>query len=357
MAADQKQASVSRRVIFKSRRGIYSALFMSDMGDLFQEYDGTTSAPTAFYPDFTQSPRTMRLTVSSAIAAGSVTPVSIEYTVAGTKLVFNAAGACTTTGFTDKFKIVGGNLVIFGNLVTVAAGAGFNIQAKANMSATDSNAYIIVNAPVSIARHTAGSAGRLTIVPGDTKNFTIDQTGGSCILKAQLFKGGTWITPTTVKWEELVGTAWTTLSATGATLTVDDSMVNSYGIFRATVVDGSETYMDSQSVLDASDPLDITLVTKFAPSSTATATATSDLTLDDSMDATAYLSFTPTLVRRGETTAVGGTVTWNAAQLVNAAGVILKTVACSSGVYKLTEAMMASAGAGEYDFIISGSLA
>lgn len=357
MSADQKQASKSLRVLFKSRRGIYSAVFMSDMGDLFQEYDGSPTAPTACYPDFTQSPRTMRLTVTSAQATGAVTPVSIEYTVAGTKLAFNAAGACTTTGFTDKFKIAAGNLVIFGNLVGIAAGAGFNIQAKAIMSATDANAYIIVNAPVTIAKHTAGSAGRLTIIPGDTKNFTISETGGSCLLKAQLFKGGAWTTPATVKWEQLTGTSWTTLSATGPTLTVGDSMVNSYGIFRATVVDASETYMDSQSVLDASDPLDITVATKFAPTASGTATATNDLTLDDSMDAGAYLSFTPALVRRGETTPVSGTVTWNAAQLVNAAGVILKTVACSSGVYKLTGAVMASAGAGEYDFIISGSLA
>lgn len=92
MSADQKQASVSRRVIFKSKMGIYSALFMSDMGDLFQEYDGTPSAPTAFYPDFTQTPRTLYLTVTSAKATGAVTPVSVEYTVAGTKLAFNAAG-------------------------------------------------------------------------------------------------------------------------------------------------------------------------------------------------------------------------------------------------------------------------
>lgn len=357
MSADQKQASISRRVIFKSRRGIYSAIFMSDMGDLFQEYDGSPSAPTACYPDFSQNPRTMRLTVSSAIATGSVTPVSVEYTVAGTKLVFNAAGACITAGFADKFKIVAGNLVIFGNLVGVASGAGFNIQVKANMSATDSNSYVIVNAPVGIAMHTAGAAGRLTIVPGDAKNFTLDHSGDSCILKAQLFRGGSWITPTVCKWERLDGAAWTTLTATGPQLTVTEDMVNTYAIFRCTVTDASETYTDAQSVLDVSDPLDITLVTKFAPSSSATATATSDLSLDDAMDPSAYIDWIPTLVRRGDTTPISGTVTWNPAVLVNSAGITVKTVSYASGAYRLTAAMMAAAGVGEFDFIISAALA
>lgn len=357
MSADQKQASVSRRVIFKSRRGIYSAIFMSDFGDLFQEYDGAPSAPTACYPDFAATPRTMRLTVTSAISTGTVTPVSVEYTVAGTKLAFNASGVCITAGFADKFKLVGGNLVIFGNLVGIASGAGFNIQVKANMSATDANSYVVVNAPVGIYPHVAGAAGRLTIVPGDAKNFTLSGKGDSCILKAQLYKGGIWSTPSSCKWERLDGTTWTTLPATGASLTVTEDMVNTYTMFRCTVKDGGETYTDTQSVLDSSDPLDITLLTKFAPSASATAVATSDLAMDDSMDSTAYIDWIPTLVRRGSTTAVAGTVTWHPATLVSSAGIILKTVTYSSGAYRLTEATMAAAGVGEYDFVISATLA
>lgn len=357
MSAEQKQASVSRRVIFKSKRGIYSAIFMSDHGNLFQEYDGPASAPTAFYPDFTKIPYTMRLTVTSAISTGTVTPVSVEYTVAGTKLAFDASGKCITAGFADKFKLVAGNLVIFGNLVGIASGAGFNIQVKANMSATDTDAYVIVNAPVGIYPHVAGAAGRLLITPGDAKNFTLSGKNDSCILIAQFFKGGAWTTPSSCKWERLDGTTWTTLPTTGATLTVTEDMVNTYTMFRCTITDNGETYLCAQSVLDSSDPLDITLLTKFAPSSSATAVATSDLAMDDTMDSTAYIDWIPTLVRRGSTTAVTGAVTWNPASLVSSTGIILKTIAYSSGVYHLTEAIMAAAGVGEYEFIISATLA
>lgn len=351
--SNQKSASKSSRIIFKSVGGTYSAIFMSDRGDLYQEYQGTAAAPTKCFPDYSTITGGVvcRLTVSSARSSGNQTPSSIEYSVAGTVLAFNSSGACTTAGFSDLFKLVGGNLVIIGNLVKIASGAGFQITAHAVMPGGEE---IYAHMPYSCAPYSEGSAGKLTIAPGDTKNFTIDTEGGSCILKSLLIQDGNETNPD-VDWYQFDGSTGTWVSkGTGLKqLTVQESDVDTYALFKAIHSSGLE---DTQGVLDSSDPLDILISKKFASSASGTLVATTDEELTDEMDPGAYVLYECTCVTRGSTTPVAGTVTWNPAQLVNAAGLQKLTIqksGANNNQFKLTVQDMIGAGIGQYEMVFS----
>lgn len=51
---NQLSASAFRRITFRSKGGVYSGIFTSDAGDLYQEYDGSPTNPTKCYPDWSQ---------------------------------------------------------------------------------------------------------------------------------------------------------------------------------------------------------------------------------------------------------------------------------------------------------------
>ena len=53
-------ASKVGQVIFSQKSGVYMPAIMCDKGDLYQEYDGESGAPTNIAPDFT----TMKPTLS-----------------------------------------------------------------------------------------------------------------------------------------------------------------------------------------------------------------------------------------------------------------------------------------------------
>ena len=46
-------ASKVGQVIFSQKSGVYMPAIMCDKGDLYQEYDGESGAPTNIAPDFT----------------------------------------------------------------------------------------------------------------------------------------------------------------------------------------------------------------------------------------------------------------------------------------------------------------
>lgn len=303
------KASTTRPIHFTSKGGGYSAIWMSSRGDLYQEYL-TTGSITTYYPDISSStPRTMYLTVTSARTQGVVVPAAIRYFANGVELSFNSSGVCTTSGMANIFKKdASGNLVIIGNLGNVVLGS-FLLEATVSVSATTGTDSLQVSAPVTIVPYTGENA-KVTIAPGDTKNYTISEKGGSCILKALTLKGGQEVTSSLVyEWYKFSGGSFVKLSTTTQSITVNEADVDTYSLFKVIVKEnGSILGYDTQGVLDASDPYDIIMSSGLNPGTSGASTkSTNDLTLTDEMPDTAYLEFTCQFVKRGQTASVGGT--------------------------------------------------
>jgi hypothetical protein len=78
-------------------------MIMSPEGDLYQEYEGTTSEVTAVYPDFsTKQPVLYFVCTSSRVAEGLATPDAMIYYFNGTQIKFES-GVSTGT-FAGVFK-------------------------------------------------------------------------------------------------------------------------------------------------------------------------------------------------------------------------------------------------------------
>lgn len=370
MSVDQRAASQSRRIRFTSKGGGYSATFMPHTGDLFQYYEGPATAPTACFPNFSATDFVdCHLTVTSARTVGPVTPASIEYYVAGTKLTFNAAGDCTTTGFTTLFKVVGGVLRIIGNLVSVALGTPFSIQAKAIMGTAANSDYVVADLPYGCGPYVEGQSSRVTIAPGDSYNFTIGKDGNTSVKLAAKVFNKAWLAAGLFDyaWEQFKSGAWATVGSNSDILTVTESMVDTYSLFRVTVKDKGKTSVvgqDTQSVLDASDPYDI--VTDIYRNETGAAgsadTATTDESLDEDMPDTAYLFYVPKMVKRGDTAQITGAI-WDSVTLLDAAGVAVANIPSSSNLagnrtgFKVTaQTFRDASGPGEYELVIEGHL-
>lgn len=357
-------AEKARRIFFKSKGGTYSAIFMSDTGDLFQQYTGSSpdSAGSEFYPKFsTANPANLRLTIASARSTGIITPASVTYRVAGIELAFNASGACTTTtkNMNTRFRLYNGVLQVIGNLADIASGSSFIIEAEAKISSDDANDSVVAHLPVSVSPYTGGESAMVTIAPGDNKNFTISSPTDSVKLLARVYIDGNWVSSGyTYEWYKLTSSGWGSPIQSGSsnTLTVTADMVDTYADFRVVVKSGQTTIgSDTQGVIDVSDPFDI--ITSIAVNMTGTgaAVSTNAEELTDEMPDAAFLQYTCSMVTRGTTAALTG-VTWNNGSLISADGLKLQSVVPSGNVYKITVAMLkACGGVGEYEFVFSCS--
>lgn len=376
--ANQTTATASRRIFFRSRGGSFSAILMADTGDLFQMYTanslGQPGAP--YYPDFTVASNqpTITLSLTSSQSLGTVTPDSVEWIVNGVTLTFDSTGKCNNKNgdgtndarFFGRFQIDTTNLCqlkIIDNICNIAGGAGFVIEAKAVVD-TD---FVVAHMPVSITEKTDNDVTKVTIAPAlnDTNNFTIPKQGGTCGIRARVFEDGGFREDSRTyyyKWEKLVGDSYvafpgtSTLStANGNKLTIHADDVDTYSNFRVTVYRDAamseELGQDTQGVLDASDPYDIVTSVESSKDGTTVDSDPSE-TLEDTYPDNAYIRYTPKLVRRGETTAVSNSVTWNAGSLVSASGLVLTNIKPTDNKYMITVGQMkALNGAGEYEFV------
>ena len=354
-------ASASRQIHFTSKGGGYSAIWMGSKGDLYQEYLQNGSAVT-YYPAISSSaPITMNLTVTSARTQGVVVPAAVRYFANGTELTFNTAGACTTTGMTSIFKKdSSGNLVIIGNLGNVVLGS-FLLEAIVSMSGTTGTDTLHVSAPVTLVPYTGTDTAKVTIAPGDAKNFTISEKGGSCVLKALTMKGGQEITSgLTYEWYKFSGGAFTKLAVTTQTLTVNEPDVDTYSLYKVIVKEnGAELGFDIQGVLDASDPYDIIISSGYNPGTTgASTTSTNDLSLDDEMTDAAYLEFTCQFVKRGQTAAVSGTAVFTFTIVAGNGLKVWNPATLSGNKCRVTvkDFKDYGSGVGDYEIIAEGTL-
>ncbi len=354
------KASASRKIHFTSKGGGYSAIWMGSRGDIYQEFETLSDGTTKYYPDFSANPFTMALTVTSVRTNGVIMPADVTYYANGTKLTFNGL-SCTNTGWENIFaKTADGNLKIIGNLGTVAAKGSFLLSADVSVSATSGSDVIHVSAPVTLSPYNGADYARVTILSPDGKNFTISEKGGSCQLKALTTKGGTEVTSgLTYAWYKIVNGAFSLISgATSQTLTVQEADVDTYGMYKVIVKEnGVELGHDIQQVLDASDPYDILISSKIYKGS-GSEEVTNDLELNDEMPDTAYLLFTCSFVKRGQTAAVAGTASYtftivagNGAQVMT-----LQPLTGAANQCKVTVADLAMWGIGDYELIVEGTL-
>ena len=134
-------ASKVGQVIFSQKSGVYMPAIMCDKGDLYQEYDGESGAPTNIAPDFTTMKPTLSfLLTSSRVAEGIVVPSSIRWYFNDVLISFTSNVSTNTFGGeTGHFKFIpykAGTTNYYGlqivkNLVKASSGASCSVKAVA----------------------------------------------------------------------------------------------------------------------------------------------------------------------------------------------------------------------------------
>lgn len=336
-------ASKVGQVIFSQKSGVYMPAIMCDKGDLYQEYDGESGAPTNIAPDFTTMKPTLSfLLTSSRVAEGIVVPSSIRWYFNDVLISFTSNVSTNTFGGeTGHFKFIPYQpvttnyygLQIVKNLVKASSGASCSVKAVATVTVgnVSDEVQFVYSIPITKG---VGNQNVVTIVSGDDKYFAIREKGGSVVLTAMARRGASEITSgLTYKWSRMVNGAWQTLvDQTGKSLTVTDSLVDTTGIFKVEVSQGGNLIgLDTQTVMDLSDPYDI--ITNPNPE---------DETIVSGSGGS--VTYTPILVKRGQTTKAMNMLFYFV--FMDSAGVILNpataNVAAASGT--CTEAMCQQAG-------------
>lgn len=289
-------ASATRTIKFISKSGTYAAVIMSPNGDVYQEWEGTTSQVTNIYPNFAVTkPILYFVCTSSRVAEGVATPDAIAFYFNGTLIQFN--GDTSTGTFAGVFKKIapsGDNLYyglqILKNIADIAGFAPAVIKMVADVSYGTQSDKIEATYNIPIMQST-GNGIRVTIIAPDSKNFVINDKGGSCQLKAVAYRKGTELTAgLSYVWEQMAAGGWQVMAGkTTQTITVTDADINSYGEFRVTVNRGTEELgKDIQGVMDASDPLQIDP----HPSP-------EDETITEDASGNGQVTYTPIVVKRG----------------------------------------------------------
>lgn len=385
MASTQKEASVSRQIMFRTKGQTYTAFLHSSTGDIIQQYDSTG----AWYPDFTpSSPLVVRLIVTSSKTSGTVQPSSVEYKVAGVTLAFDSSGSCTTSGYASYFKRVANSdgsvdLWIIGNIGDALG----KVSALLEVTAKVGNDSIYACRTIDISEYQGGARQKVSIAAADNKAFTLTSSTDSVKMKAGVLTKNGWVynSPNLIYvWKLYRTTAFEPLGGAGSgaagTVTVPALLVNSMAtvmvsVYRKTVggITLTEQMISSGSpiaqkafvgsdrvdIVDASDPLTVNLTYKVSATGNA-ANETDALAeeLDDTMPAGAYVVYTPTLMERakdGKVTAVSGSVTWENAFVFDPAGIKIRTIAPSSGKYYVHVSDL-GASYGEYSIQLTGKL-
>lgn len=263
-------ATTTIKLVYKS--STYVPMLQSPAGDLWQEFEGTQGALTSVVPDFaTTMPELAFVATSGRVAEGVVVPVSVKWYFNDTMLSFGSNSISTNvfngeSGHFESVPYISGSNPYFKirmrkNLVNAAGLAPCSIKCVARIVYGNITDEISAQYQISISKAT-GSPFRVSINAGDNKYFTLTSKGDSCKLKAVVYMNNTETTAgLSYRWYKLSDGAWSILSGqTSAMLTVLDSMVDSYTQFKVEVYkDGNMIGMDTQGVMDASDPYDIIL--------------------------------------------------------------------------------------------------
>lgn len=297
--------STSRTIKFSAKTGTYTATIMSPDGDIYQEWEGTQNEHT-ISPNFSATqPRLLFVCMSSRVNEGLTTPDGMTYYFNDNKIDFS--GDTSTGAYAGYFKKISPDtannqpyygLQILQNIADLAGLANAVIKMVASVSYLTQADQIQAEYTIPVRKAT-GSSYRVTIVAGDSNAFVIREKGGSCVLKACGYQSGTELTKElTYKWEKMSATGWAEIAGqTGQTLTVFSSDIDTFGEYRVTVYRaGVEIGKDIQGVMDASDPYEID-VCPVPQDETIEEDAKNDT------DTHNHITYTPKIVRRGQSTA------------------------------------------------------
>ena len=349
-------ASASRTIKFISRVGAINTRIQCNMGDLFQRYTGTASAPTAHIPDFASMAVKPMLEfqcfTSRLNAQGeSIADVSaFKASINGQEIVFdgttkksigvkNADGTTNTNLFAGYFELVTPDyptgtqryygIRILKNLVAACNGTSARFSMEGNVTLGNVTETAAADYTVAITPKVGSGDNTVFIASGNSNGFTITSgsgAGSSVILKAIVYDGhGVEVTPPSgspfsYQWYKLDPTKtgndpWTAMTGeTAQTLTVNASQVNNEAEYKVVVKHGTnEIGFDVQAVYDEGDDLIIDPHPNPA-----------DETISDSAGGNQSVTYTPAVFNRK--TNANDTRPWTFTFMVrSAAGVPLNT--------------------------------
>ncbi len=336
-------ASASRTIKFITKSGTYTAWINSPSGDLYQFYTGDETNVGTVTPDYTVSanqPTLYFVCTSSRTSEGIANVAAISWYFNGTLLSFSSTTNLSTGTYAGLFQKVYPDsddgqyyygLKIVGNLVESAGCASATIKAVATVTSGTVSDSITATYTVRIQKYSSDSY-FVTIVAGDTNNFMITTDGGTCKLKAMVYKGSDSVTPDGYQWAYADGDEFVDISgATAQTYSVQEADVATSGMYRVTVTIDGVSYSDIQRVDDTTDPYDINPGADPA-----------DETIEEGSSA-AYVNYTPTVVKRGSTTQASGTYVYDFL-VTDAYGVkVASSTSVAQGTaYQVTEDMCAN---------------
>lgn len=294
-------ASATRTVKFISKSGTYTTVILSPQGDVWQEYEGPSTAPTRVYPDFATVQPTLYLQVLSSRVAevANIDCQAVKYYFNDVEIVFDdndtsvSMGGNGFGGYFKRLNVQVANRAFPGlqflkNVVPLAT-APATVRMEAPVSYGTQTDTVQASYTIGI-RPSTGTSYKVVIEPGDSNNFTIWQKNGSCILKAMVYLSGNPVTSgISYKWERMdAAQGWVNMNKATQTITVADADVATFGMYRLTVMQGSNVLgTDIQGVMDSSDPYDI------APHP-----EPEDETINED-NATATVTYTPVIITRG----------------------------------------------------------
>ena len=323
-------ASKSLEIKFHAKTGTYTAVIQSPDGDIYQEYQ-KAGETVVVYPDFKKSKAELDFVcLSSRVADGLSTPVSMRFFFNDAEITFNSAGKSDGL-FAGLFELIRPSstqlywgLRIVDNLVEASRFASIVIrmvgQMTARAEASDLTNGYQASYSIPVNPYT-GTAYRVTIKAGDEKAFSLHGPKDSCLLEAVAKQGNATLKEGLFyKWYRAANTptGWEQItSATGKTLEVPAADVDCTRDYMVEVYNDSSMSKDNllgydfQVVIDGSDPYDIDL----HPSP-------EDASIDEDEDGIGSVTVTPQLVLRGTTTPIESKFYFT---LKSASGVVLNT--------------------------------
>lgn len=325
--------SIARVTLTRVPNGVtYQCMITCSTGDVRQLHNDN-----GIIPDFTVAANRPVLTfhcLSSAVSTGETYPLNVELYYDGTKLSTNASGV-TTDGM---FQTGGGATAPI--TVTVLK----NYAQQNSLNQPDHVLKMVcqlstgetVQASFPLTSGLLSESGEFVSITdtgtGTSKQpFVVDQnTGTTCVLKAQIYKGGNIIpTPTgyTFQWQKMGATGWQDIGgATSQTYSVNASDIESYAEYRVVVTHSASgnTFSDTQSVMDVGDPYFLAITCKDSTG------AGADFQFAAGEAETSARVLTAVLYDRknNQTASKPFTCKW---QLVKPDGVILNTTATQAG--------------------------
>ena len=266
-------------VQYTKQGGTYSAMLISDYGDIYQQYtsyDESTHTATGISPSFeggSDSKPIIELAIfNSKTAGGESYPNKVTWSVINTELTFGADGLSTNVfnGETGHFKRIDtdfktkrAGLQIVKNVVVASQATPFSIVAKAQVANGMSSANVTATTTVGI---------RQAVVSAATVNITA--TNGGLVSASDTKLASTTLTAKVNVAEGAAVTSgfqyqwWASNNDTGVmealpgktakTLVVTPADVNQSRLYMVKVTaNNSAVGQDTQTVRDISDPLRI----------------------------------------------------------------------------------------------------